>query len=378
MGMTRIPVEWIDRYFAGESGPEEVARVKAWLAEDARHRVFADALLAAGRGDAEMPEAAGAAATWRRVARRMAPGAAHDADIGIAIGPAPAVGRGRFRKFAPRRVSSRWGAVGLAGVAVCALVLVALVWRLPTRATPAVARTYATSAGQRATVLLPDGSNIILAPQTTLSVRFSANERSLVLTGRAYFDVAQVQGAPFVVRAGGVATRVLGTVFEIQHYPGDANVDVGVVRGKVAAGVSRRAPRVLTAGMTGRFGDSTDTVAAHRAVDVAWAHGDLVFRDTPLPDALATLSRWYGIEFRVADSAMTRWHVTGTFAGDSRSEALTTLRAALGVSFTFSGTPGQIPIVTLVHQRHSTTAEREELDPRRRPDFTDPSREVGR
>jgi ferric-dicitrate binding protein FerR (iron transport regulator) len=145
------------------------------------------------------------------------------------------------------------------------------------------------------------------------------------------------------------------------------------VSGKVA--VSGRLGHVLTAGMVGRFSDTSDVVTA-QAPDVAWTRGALVFRDTPLPEALATLSRWYGIELRMADSSMASWHVNGTFAGDSRSEALTTLRSALSVNLTYLGAPGQVPVVTLVQRKRTT--DRDGNDRRKLKHFTDTSREVGR
>src|SRR5690606_24659770 len=108
------------------------------------------------------------------------------------------------------------------------------VWTItPLEAPQARVTTYATQPGERAILTLPDGSQVILAPQTQLSVpeRFGVGTRTVELQGNAYFDVTTVAEIPFTVTTGTVQTRVLGTRFDISNFADDLAVRVAVVSG---------------------------------------------------------------------------------------------------------------------------------------------------
>jgi len=54
-----------------------------------------------------------------------------------------------------------------------------------------------------------------------------------------------------------------------------------------------------------------------------------VFVGTPVPEALATIGRWYDLDVRLASLALASQHVTSTFANATADEALASLAAAL-------------------------------------------------
>ncbi|WP_034753189.1 FecR family protein [Chryseobacterium daeguense] len=83
-------------------------------------------------------------------------------------------------------------------------------------------------------VHLADGSVVTLFPGAKLTVEksFPADTRVVELTGDAIFSVAKSKEHPFIVRADGFSTRVLGTVFKITQSGKDKAVDL--YEGKVA------------------------------------------------------------------------------------------------------------------------------------------------
>ncbi|MBO6186052.1 MAG: FecR domain-containing protein [Chryseobacterium sp.] len=83
-------------------------------------------------------------------------------------------------------------------------------------------------------VYLKDGSVVTLFPGAALSVEksFPADTRVVALKGDAIFSVAKSKKHPFIVRADGFSTRVLGTVFKITQSGNDKAVDL--YEGKVA------------------------------------------------------------------------------------------------------------------------------------------------
>jgi len=225
-------------------------------------------------------------------------------------------------------------------VGVAALVAVAIgirAYRHESNVPANTARTYATQTGQKATIVLADGSRVTLAPRSTIAVTRTSSTGPLVVTlvGEARFDVESRSRTPFIVRTGAVTTRVLGTTFDVRRYAEDAVGHVVVLAGKVVTG-SGRASTILTAGMIGRFTDSSVTTAAvtDPTLYTDWARGRLVFNETPVPVVLATLKRWYGYEFRLADSTLATEYVTTVFDIGDTNEMMYRLQRLLGVSMT--------------------------------------------
>jgi len=264
-------------------------------------------------------------------------------------GPAP-----RFRTPERRTVPWSIAAVG----AVCGAALLLLLGRSTGAPVvrPTAERVYATTTAQRASVTLADGSRVTLAPGTTLRVAngFGRTGRDVSLSGEAYFDVTHTSALPFIVHTGGASTRVLGTAFDIRHYPGDAGTRVGVVAGRVAVSAEiRHHPSIIVAaGFVGTVTDSVGkvTTADQAPSSVEWTTGKLVFNEAPVAEVLGTLAHWYGFQFRLADSALSSRHITAAMEGASSASALHTLKLVLHVDMTFDGN-----VVTLTPHRETMT-----------------------
>ncbi|HEX8327210.1 MAG TPA: FecR domain-containing protein [Hymenobacter sp.] len=84
-------------------------------------------------------------------------------------------------------------------------------------------------------VALPDGSSIALAPASTLKYprAFTGTQRTVYLTGAAFFDVSHDAKHPFLVYTDKVVTKVLGTSFRVEAYAGQAEAQVQVKTGRV-------------------------------------------------------------------------------------------------------------------------------------------------
>jgi transmembrane sensor len=86
------------------------------------------------------------------------------------------------------------------------------------------------------TVVLPDGSSIILQPQSFIQFPkdFNAGEdREVFLTGEAFFEVKRDPTRPFLVHTNEIVTRVLGTSFTVRGFENE-NVVVRVKTGRVS------------------------------------------------------------------------------------------------------------------------------------------------
>ncbi len=214
--------------------------------------------------------------------------------------------------------------------AVCALIAIIglLANTVLNRASPSAGVwTYSTGNGQRATLTLPDGSQVLLnvASRLDVPVDYERGNRALRLEGAALFTVVNRSRAPFSVMAGPGTVRVLGTRFFVRHYATDTVATISVHDGKVEVGSN-----VLTAEQqvtVSARGVSEIQVASAGSLDVT--HGMPTFNQTPLWNAIPELNRWYNADIRLGDSVISMQHVSGKFKAGS----LTDLRAILTMMF---------------------------------------------
>ncbi len=198
-----------------------------------------------------------------------------------------------------------------AAVAVSAAVL--FVW-LPSR------NLYTTAVGEQIEVTLADGSEVKLDTDSQLRVRFDGTDRRIDLErGQALFRVAHDASRPFTVSAGDTHVTALGTTFDVRRDAAGARVTLVV--GSVAvtetkAGVDRRwrlAPGQQV--QTARPDPSPRPVDA--AVETSWSQGRLIFRQTPLRDAVAEVNRYLPQKIVLASGPAEAVAVNGVFtAGD--------------------------------------------------------------
>jgi ferric-dicitrate binding protein FerR (iron transport regulator) len=196
--------------------------------------------------------------------------------------------------------------------------------------------------GQRRTLRLPDGTNVLLGPASHIrytSVR--GGSRTVSLTGEALFHVKHQPDRPFIVRVAGATLEDLGTVFVVHAYPG-APARISVASGQVAlratAPGAGDAATVLDAGASATLDARGQPDVVRDTAEVteafAWTHGTLHYRAAPLTDVAADLGRAYDLDIHVADSALGARVVKYTVDGEDARTALDVLVATLaGVQY---------------------------------------------
>ena len=194
---------------------------------------------------------------------------------------------------------------------------------------------YETAANQQKKVDLPDGSSILLEPETVLRVEGDYNkiERTITLDkGTAVFEVKHQAQLPFIVDMG--ATRILdiGTGFTIDKK--EDHVEVSVQTGKVAfIKISTGEEHDLSKGMALSFQtrkDSFGEITRAGAADNIDGR-DANFRDAPLVDILSYLQARYGRTIRVEDSSLMQQKITICLAGESFDDALKIISVSLNL-----------------------------------------------
>lgn len=156
-------------------------------------------------------------------------------------------------------------------------------------------------AGARYQVQLSDGTKVWINSVSELEypVAFGPGERSVKLTGEAYFDVASDPDRPFVIETNGYSITALGTAFNVSTYTNDSFMETTLVEGAVEV-VVRQGKRIsLKPGQSMRI-DHTSQEYKLQDVDTrfytSWKEGVLHFNKVTLSELCVKLERWYDAE----------------------------------------------------------------------------------
>jgi transmembrane sensor len=190
---------------------------------------------------------------------------------------------------------------------------------------------YTTVAGALQRIGLPDGSVVTLNAGSEAGVRYSAQARHVrLIAGEAHFEVARDAARPFLVEAGGISVRALGTAFNVRVAA--AAVEVVVASGQVrltappqspaapsaalaAAPLLERGDRAIVARDTAEIAPAiTRLEPAQLREALAWQQEMLIFTETPLRDVVAQFNRRNRTQLRLGDADLGARLIGGTFA----------------------------------------------------------------
>jgi len=160
---------------------------------------------------------------------------------------------------------------------------------------------------------LPDGARVVLAPDSRLSFAIDRNGNHVAtLVGEASFTVQHRADRVFLVRAGDIETRDLGTEFDVRAYPG-SDARVAVKSGRVSV-KTPYGTEVLEGGRLEQIDVAARTVhvAMVSQAYFDWTAGRLVFRDSPLREVADDLGRKYNVDFDIGDADLAAVSVTVT------------------------------------------------------------------
>lgn len=314
---------------------------------------------------------------------RAEPDRLHAVDWAVRSGVESDVLEAMERSLSRRRRRRFTAACGLSAAAILTLSAV-LAWRSPAfplrlredRASASLAST----GGESSMVVtrpeerrLPDGSVVQLAPGASVREAFSSNVRRVLLErGEAHFQVAKNPERPFVVEAGAISVRAVGTAFAVQV--SEASSEVVVTEGRVAveatpvdavsaalyseafaapsaslssniddARVAARAATVasleagdrLVLGAATRI-DDTNTKVERLSIErlaarLSWRVPNVEFSGTPLEEALPLLNRHRAVPLVLAEPSIGRVRLSGVLRADNADTLLRLLEEEHGI-----------------------------------------------
>ena len=192
---------------------------------------------------------------------------------------------------------------------------------------------FATAVGEQRVVQLADGSNVRLDTDSRIRVRFDGDRRLVELEdGQALFTVAHDGDRPFVVLTDDIQVTAVGTVFDVRR--DSSGVKVTLVSGvvDVAERAAGRAVKRLAAGQQSQL---TPQGHVTRAVDIqaetSWTDGRIVFRDTPLREAVSEVNRYLTQKIVLDAAAQEAASVNGVFRTGDRDAFVSTAAEVFGL-----------------------------------------------
>lgn len=320
-----VALDWFARCQHGLTAEQE-KEFQDWLAADARHAVLFSEL----------------DGTWELLGRVGEP----MAEIAVV---APPVRRAR-----------RWLRFALPVAAAAALTLGYLGWWRPAH----YAGETVTEIGALRELRLPDGSLLTLNTDSAVTAAFTPTERRIRLDrGEVHFAVAKNPARPFIVEAGGVAVRAVGTAFNVRL---DAQtVEVLVTEGKVRVddSVSGRSLLVAPAGvpadslaalgqpvlasgqkvvvalpthaatLDATFAPTAATVISTDQMqrELAWRERHLDFELATLREIVAEFNRYSRHQLVIGDPVLAEKRFGGSFKPDDQAGFVRMLQENFGV-----------------------------------------------
>lgn len=239
----------------------------------------------------------------------------------------------------------------LPAAAACILAAVVLFMNKPAERTEEI---ITSAAGEHKSILLADGSKVILNENSTLRVAadFNQDNRDITLSGEAFFDVTQNSSKPFIIHTPYTDVNVLGTVLNIKAYPEDQLVETSLLKGSVEVVLKKQDNKRITLKPNEKLSvnyrtmnekthvaqnklhlstKNLTTISGSEQQDssllqLLWNTGTLSFNKNSFTEIAAQLQQWYGVELIFEDSAVAEYRFTGDFKNKRIMDVLNALQ----------------------------------------------------
>ncbi|RDK88323.1 FecR family protein [Marinirhabdus gelatinilytica] len=191
-----------------------------------------------------------------------------------------------------------------------------------------------TVAAQKTTISLPDNSTVLLNTASTITYHEDSweKERELQLDGEAFFKVAK--GKKFDVKTSQGIVSVLGTQFNVKQR--GTLFEVSCYEGIVQVSYAKTVKKLL-AGDTFRIDAGIEYSGTTNHEAPQWTNNRSSFKSVKFQYVLEELERQYNIKVVYEGDKQTRFF-TGAFVQDNLENALQSVTAPLGLTYTFEGT----------------------------------------
>lgn len=187
-------------------------------------------------------------------------------------------------------------------------------------------------AGQRAELMLADGTKVWLNSRSTLTFpgEFNGEIRNVKLDGEGYFAVARNEKQPFIVETNKCNVKVLGTEFNVMAYATDSIWETALLQGAVEVlvpGTAIPSMKLEPNTMVSLKGNRLTKGSIKEAEHFRWREGLICFNNITVRDMFEKLKLYYGVDIVVNNTKILDNRYTGKFrTNDGVEHVLRVLR----------------------------------------------------
>lgn len=165
-----------------------------------------------------------------------------------------------------------------------------------------------TRLGERAQIVLPDGSKVWLNACSDLTYKktFFSHKREAKLNGEAYFEVAPNSTYPFIVSHQGSEIKVLGTKFNVKCNIDEDYFKTTLLEGSILfTNQHEKIAQKLKPNQELIFNKVSHQFQSKNLTNpqeiLSWINGKLLFENASLEEIVNSLERHYNVNIQFAD-----------------------------------------------------------------------------
>lgn len=297
----------ISKFLAGEASPEEAMQLEDWKAESPENRAYFErSRIAFGWADlvVDTNEA------WLGVESQLKPQA-------------------KVRRFDPKIVYS---------IAAALVVLLAIGSFVLFMVPGSSVETYTAQATKKS-VKLNDGTSIVIAKNSSIELApgYGKQNRLVKLKGSGYFSVKHSEQLPFVIDAGPLHIKDLGTKFDVNATKDTifVRVDEGLVMIYDNTGLKLTLKASESAYYVIATGEMELEVETHSGTGAAKT---FVFDNQRLEDVVKRMSSVYNVDIRLDNPQLKSCLITVRFDNEDLETALAVVAETMQLTLEKQGT----------------------------------------
>ncbi|SDT33167.1 FecR family protein [Mucilaginibacter mallensis] len=200
--------------------------------------------------------------------------------------------------------------------------------------------TITTPNGGQFQMVLADGTKVWLNAASSLKfpTEFIGKDRTVELTGEAYFEVAKNKNKPFNVKTATQTVQVLGTHFNINSYNDEAAVKTTLLEGSVKVFSAAEAVMISPGQQAILTNNEPFLVKNDLDVDevIAWKNGMFQFNEADIQTIMRQISRWYDIDVEFK-GPIPNYTYHGKISRNSNASEVLKILGLSGINFTIEG-----------------------------------------
>lgn len=294
----------IIRYLNDQAGHEEVAKIEAWIAESKENAITFHRWKSVweSAGAIAPPSAPDVDQAWNRVLPKL--------------------------EKPPIPLYRRIRQIAAAVILLIGLSYFSWQYFFPSPTMMEVA----TLSGETKHLELPDGTKAWLNSDTeiTYPASFAKDNRTISLSGEAYFEVVRMESAPFRIEGNSSTVQVLGTSFVVQTLPKGEQTKVVVKSGKVALfpqGQEIKNGLILKLGEQGTLNHQNGKLQKDSIQNnnyLAWQNKIVDFKNASITEVEETLEAVYKVSISIDNPALYNCILNGSYDNLPLEEILET------------------------------------------------------